>query len=287
MKTSEITIRDPFVLVHDNKYYLYGSGRRNGSNLCGFDVVTSTDLENWSEPKTIFEENGNFWSHADYWAPEVHEYKGKFYLFASFKSPERCRGTQIFVCDTPDGKFEPLTEYPVTPENRECLDGTLFIENGVPYIVFCHEWIQVKDGTICALQLTDDLKEAVGEPFELLKASELPDVKSLKDDSGNYITDGPFFYRCKNGKLVMLWSSFKPVHGYIQTAAISSDGTLHGTWSHTHPDIYVKDGGHGMIFTDLEGKLRLSLHSPNGGAPERVKFLYIKEEDGIISIIDK
>ena len=48
MKTSEIKIRDPFILVHDNKYYLYGSGRRNGSNLNGFDVVSSTDLENWS-----------------------------------------------------------------------------------------------------------------------------------------------------------------------------------------------------------------------------------------------
>jgi len=130
MKTSEIKIRDPFILVHDNKYFLYGSGRRNGSSLCGFDVVTSTDLENWSEPKTIFEENPDFWATKDYWAPEVHKYKGKFYLFASFKSDDRCRGTQILVCDTPDGKFEPLTQYPVTPENWECLDGTLFFENG-------------------------------------------------------------------------------------------------------------------------------------------------------------
>ena len=59
MKTSEIQIRDPFILVHNGKYYLYGSGRRNGSKKCGFDVVTSTDLENWSEPKTIFEQNDN------------------------------------------------------------------------------------------------------------------------------------------------------------------------------------------------------------------------------------
>ncbi len=286
MKTSEIQIRDPFILVHNGKYYLYGSGRRNGSEKCGFDVVTSTDLENWSEPKTIFEQNDNFWADKDYWAPEVHEYEGKFYLFASFKSEKRHRGTQIMVCDTPDGRFEPITEFPVTPENWECLDGTLFMEDGKPYIVFCHEWTQIGDGTICAMQLTDDLKEAVGEPFELIKASELPNVKSLGAENGNYITDGPFFYICTNGKLIMLWSSFKPVYGYIQTAAVSSDGTLKGKWTHTHPDIYTNDGGHGMIFTDLNGELRLSLHSPNGGF-EVAKFLHIKEEDGIISIIDK
>lgn len=284
MKTSEINIRDPFILVKDGKYYLYGSGRRNGSSKCGFDVVISTDLENWSEPKTIFEANPTFWATRDYWAPEVHEYKGKFYLFASFKSEDRCRGTQILVCDTPDGTFVPMTEYPVTPSEWECLDGTLYIENGVPYIVFCHEWLQIGDGTVCALQLTDDLKESVGEPFVLFKASDLEGVASLGKESGNYITDGPWFHRCENGTLVMLWSTFKPVYGYIQTAAISSDGTLKGKWNLTHPDIYTNDGGHGMIFTDLDGKLRLSLHSPNGGF-EYARFLHIKEDGDFIKSI--
>lgn len=286
MKTSELNIRDPFVLVENGKYYLVKSGNVNNNGKCGFMVFTSSDLENWSEPKQIFEQNDAFWSDKDYWAPEIHKYKGKYYLFATFYGEKRNRGTQILVCDTPDGKYEPLTEYPVTPEDWMSLDGTLFIEDGKPYIVFCHEWVQVKDGTICALQLTDDLKEAVGEPFELLKASELPGVKDLKEDRGNFVTDGPFFYRCKNGKLLMLWSSFKPEYGYIETAAVSSDGTLKGKWTHTHPDIYTNDGGHGMIFKDLNGDLRLSLHSPNSGF-EVAKFLYIKEEDGIISIIDK
>ena len=284
MKTSEIKIRDPFILVHDNKYYLYGSGRRNGSDLNGFDVVSSTDLENWSEPKTILEENDDFWATKDYWAPEVHEYKGKFYLFASFKSDDRRRGTQIFVCDTPDGKFEPLTKYPVTPENWECLDGTLFFEDGKPYMVFCHEWTQIEDGTICAIQLSDDLKEAIGEPVELLKASELPGVSPLGSET-NFITDGPFFHRFEDGKLIMIWSTFKKGPTYVQAAAVSSNGKLFGKWTHTHPDIYTNDGGHGMIFTDLNGQLKLVLHSPNGGF-ELAKFMNIKAEDGILSIID-
>jgi hypothetical protein len=26
------------------------------------------------------------------------------------------------------------------------LDGTLWVEDGVPYMIFCHEWIQITDG---------------------------------------------------------------------------------------------------------------------------------------------
>ena len=31
-------------------------------------------------------------------------------------------------------------------------------------MVFCHEWLQVFDGQIAAVPLSDDLGEAIGEP---------------------------------------------------------------------------------------------------------------------------
>ena len=101
IKLSEINIRDPFILPFDNKYYMYGS--RVGVQT-GFDVYESTDLEEWSKAKSVFEITDDFWATRDAWAPEVHFYKGKFYMFASFKSPNTCRGTQILVSNTPDGK---------------------------------------------------------------------------------------------------------------------------------------------------------------------------------------
>ena len=67
--------------------------------------------------------------------------------------------------------FVPLSDGPVTPADWECLDGTLYVAaNGTPYLVFCHEWLQVKDGEMCAMPLTPDLTAAAGEP---------PAVKSL------------------------------------------------------------------------------------------------------------
>lgn len=166
MKLSEIHMRDPFVLTEGDKYYLYGTRGKltwenDGITKNGFDVYTSDDLENWSEPKTVFEENENFWSDRNYWAPEVHKYEGRYYMFASFKSENRRRCVQILVSDTPDGRFVPHSDGPVTPEEWECLDGTLYIEEGEPYMIFCHEWVQVKDGEMCAVKLSRDLKRAV------------------------------------------------------------------------------------------------------------------------------
>ena len=53
MKTTEINIRDPYILVHEGKYYLYGTR----SATCwgpadGFDCYVSEDKENWDFPQT-------------------------------------------------------------------------------------------------------------------------------------------------------------------------------------------------------------------------------------------
>lgn len=88
MKLSDINLRDPFILPYEGVYYMYGSRCWHRPQL-GFDVYTSTDLENWSEPKSIFEVTSDFWGTRDGWAPEVHYYNGKFYLFASFTSEDR------------------------------------------------------------------------------------------------------------------------------------------------------------------------------------------------------
>ena len=56
MRTDEINIRDPFVLVHEGKYYLYGTrGATCWGPATGFDVYFGDDLENWSAPVPCFE----------------------------------------------------------------------------------------------------------------------------------------------------------------------------------------------------------------------------------------
>ena len=71
-------------------------------------------------------------------------------------------------------------------------DGTLYVEDGVPYMIFCHEWSQVTDGEICIVRLSDDLKRTVGEPKILFKASQ--PIWASSKINGGFITDGPFLY---------------------------------------------------------------------------------------------
>ena len=271
IKREDIRIRDPFILVdRENQcYYMYGTtalevGSLDAKNT--FSVYRSTDLENFEGPKVIFDGGKiGFWADRDFWAPEVHKYNGKYYLFGSCKSVDRCRATQIFVCDTPDGTFEPLTEDPITPKDWDCLDGTFWVENGTPYVVFSHEWTQIGDGEIWAMPLTADLKQPAGQPFLLFRASENPEVSHLKEDA--YVTDGPFLYT-EDGKLVMIWSSFYRGRYLVLQASSTS---IDGNWMHGGSR-FDFDGGHAMLFERFDGKRMISLHRPNTPNYERAFF---------------
>ena len=128
MKRTEINIRDPFVLVHEGVYYLYGTrGATCWGPADGFDVYISRDLENWEGPHVCFHNDGTFWADRNYWAPEVYCYGGAFYMFASFKHPDVKRGTAVLKADSPMGPFRPHSDGCVTPRNWECLDGTLYV----------------------------------------------------------------------------------------------------------------------------------------------------------------
>ena len=280
MKTNEIHVRDPFVLPWEGSYYLYGTRGPTCWGLAdGFDVYVGKDLENWEGPIEIFHNDGSFWADREYWAPEVHVIDGAFYMFASFHSPNRRRGTQILRAEKPTGPFVPISDGPVTPADWECLDGTFFqSKDGDPYLVFCHEWLQVHDGEVCAMKLTPDLKAAAGEPRVLFRASQAPWVVPSVDKDGNknYVTDGPWLHRCPDGRLMMLWSSHGK-DGYAQAAAYSDNGDITGNWTPAAEPIFGRDGGHGMIFRDFEGVQHLVLHAPNENPYERPVFLPFEE----------
>lgn len=279
MKSWEINIRDPFVLVHENQYYLYGTRSSTCWGLAdGFDVYVSKDMQNWSKPIEVFHNKGDFWADRNYWAPEVHYYRDAFYMFATFQSETSCRGTQVLKADNPLGPFKPHTKGPITPCDWECIDGTFYVnEAGDPFMIFCHEHRQIIDGTICVMQLSDDLLEIVGDIKTLFAASEASWTKALNEE-GHYVTDGPFIYTLSNKELLMLWSSFGK-YGYAQAVARNKSKDILGDWSLCEELLFEKDGGHGMIFTGLDQKLYLTLHSPNETLKEHPVFWELEEKN--------
>ncbi|MDP2791926.1 MAG: glycoside hydrolase family 43 protein [Rectinemataceae bacterium] len=292
----DIQMRDPFVLARPEtgKYYLFGTTDKDcwkGPGT-GFDVYSGDDLENWEGPFPAWRPEAGFRATHNFWAPEAHEYRGRYYLFASFKSDSVRRGTQILVADDPAGPYRPHSDGPVTPPEWECLDGTLHVdENGDPWIVFCHEWVQVTDGEICARRLSADLGEAVGEPVLLFCASEAAWTRPPRSvtriiSPDARVTDGPFLWRTGAGVLLMLWSSYSD-SGYAMGIARSETGTIAGPWIQETVPIANTDSGHGMLFRSFDGRLFMTVHSPNSTPDERPVFIEVGETGSGIRVRDR
>lgn len=289
--TASPRMRDPFVLARpdEGRYYLFGSTdpdiwRGPGT---GFDAYIGKDLETWEGPFPAFRPEADFWGKENFWAPEVHEHEGAFYMFASFKAAGRCRGTQILRAKAALGPYFPHSPGPVTPADWECLDGTFYRDDsGEAWIVFCHEWVQVVDGEIWAMRLSKDLRATEGEPVLLFRASEAawPRPPRRRDGSMNpfsRVTDGPFLHRLRSGSLLMLWSSVAE-KGYAMGYAWSEGGLL-GPWKQAKKPLIDADGGHGMVFRAFDGSLNITWHSPNDTPNERFHYRRVVETaDGLI-----
>ena len=113
----EIHIRDPYILPDQQSgyYYMYKSASVASADklLGGVEAYKSRDLINWEGPVQVFTVPEDNWITGAVWAPEVHAYNGKYYLFATLNSdiewkkeqkgwPEYLfRGTQGFVSEGP------------------------------------------------------------------------------------------------------------------------------------------------------------------------------------------
>ena len=298
LSLSDIHIRDPFIVADKSSgtYYMYASISNRLHTIDstqGVEVYTSTDLIHWNEPSPVYIIPDNFWAHHFVWAPEVHAFNGKYYLFVTFTSVDSLpsipgrphqqkRGTQVLVADKLTGPFRPFQNRSHTPTGWMALDGTLWVEDGIPYMVFCHEWIQLANGTIELARLKNDLSDLAEEPKTLFRAGDAPWVTDLKmkDEKGNVcltlVTDGPFLYRTSKGKLLMIWSSFG-VNDYSVGIAESESGKIAGPWKQQERPLFTGDGGHGMIFRTFDGRLMLSLHKPNNDPDERAGFYELKD----------
>ncbi len=301
---ANINIRDPFILADakTKTYYMYRSSSvkgKNGETIGGVEVFKSKDLKNWESSSRVFTVPENNWITGAVWAPEVHVYKGKYYLFATLNSTIQWkkrqdgwpsytfRGTQIFHADSPEGPFLPFALTPHTPMDRMALDGTLWVEDDVPYMIYCHEWVQIIDGTMELVRLASDLSAPVGNSLTLFNASVADWSTGSKHENNqlvSYVTDGCFLYRTKTGKLLMIWSSFGQ-KGYAIGIAESVTGKVAGPWKQQTNPLFTENGGHGMIFQSFEGRLYIVFHAPNSpGGSERARFYELKDTGDTLTL---
>jgi GH43 family beta-xylosidase len=300
LKTRDIRIRDPYIYADPKSkmYYMYAqAANRQNSGFTGVEVYTSKDLCHWHPPRTVLTLPDDAGIRA-VWAPEMHTWNGRYYLFVTLtydrtltgKKPVELenwpamhvRGTHIFQADSPLGPFIPIKSSSHTPKDWMALDGTLFVEKDTPYMIFCHEWVQLVDGTMDYVQLKADFSDTVGTPRLMFKASAAPGAEKSPDQGK--VTDGCFLYRSpKSKRLFMIWSTFIPGNGYCVVLTHSKSGTIAGPWTEQKL-IYTKNGGHGMIFESLDKRLMMALHQPNSGSREQLHLFEVTDDGETLKI---
>jgi hypothetical protein len=317
LRLADIALRDPFVVadVKSDHYYLYVANVPAVSGVLGVGtmVYRSRNLRTWSNPDVVFTATPDLWATKGAWAPEVHRWNGKWYLFTTMYDtakpiaqpratrdgipvgiPQHARGTVIAESSSLLGPFTVLDPTgPVAPADFMTLDGTLFEDDkGKPWMVYAHEWVQKIDGTVEAVPLKKDLSGASGKPIHLFKGSDATWIsQEMPAPSANqilpYVTDGPQLQRLPGGALAMLWSTYEKninnanglVTGhYVVTSAVSPSGRLKGPWVQQRP--LLRGGtGHGMIFKTLArngGKRRSLLIAHRGSKPAHAKIYEIE-----------
>ncbi len=264
-----IRLSDPFILADKNTamYYMTGTGGM---------LWKSNDLRKWTGPFVVARTDPESWMGKNpmIWAAELHRYHDKYYYFATFTNREvkidtvgeniiERRASHVLVSDKPDGPYVPMKDPVYLPANKPTLDGTLWVDkDGKPYMVYCYEWLQNLNGTIEKIELKPDLSGSIGEGKVLFRASESPWSRDkLTSDSGpNKVTDGPFLFQTGTGRLGMIWTSWIG-NIYTQGVVYSKSGTLDGPWLQEKDPITPPNYGHGMLFSTLNGRWLMSVHS--------------------------
>ncbi|MFL5740397.1 MAG: glycoside hydrolase family 43 protein [Flavisolibacter sp.] len=194
-----VQIGDPYVLFTHGTYYMYGTG---GAANKGFAAYSSTDLVNWkSEGQVYHYDNPNGWSDPKaswdgaYWAPEVYEVKGKYYMFYSAQwkvnpthEMENFR-IGVAVADKPTGPFIDRNNKPVFDPGYPIIDADVFFDsNGKAYLYYsraCYKhpvqseiadlarkkgWFkEIEESWVYGIELKPDFSGVIGQPVLLLR----------------------------------------------------------------------------------------------------------------------
>lgn len=293
-----IVLSDPFILAdrQTNRYYMTGTGGM---------LWKSNDLKLWDGPYPVTQTDPTSWMGPNpmIWAAEIHPYRNRYYYFATFTNravridtvqgrPIERRACHVLVSDKPDGPYVPMQDATYLPASMPTLDGTLWVDkNGKPYLVYCYEWLQNLNGTIEKIELKPDLSGTIGKGEVLFRASDSPwsrEKDAQGNDRPNKVTDGPYLFRTKTGRLGMIWTSWI-YDVYTQGVAYSASGTLDGPWVQEKAPITPLNYGHGMLFRTLDGRLLMAIHSHKSvnGRYVRVPHLFEADLSGDTLVVGK
>ena len=299
---NDLSMSDPFIIPdpETQTYYLTSTGGR---------LYKSKDLIWWEGAYNIINVE-NSWLKGMPAAAEIHKIGDWYYYAGTWNDhsdliqqvPRRYNvphnQTIVLRSKNIEGPYEIFTEdrnYDYQPHEWDCIDGTLYEENGKIYMIFVHEWTQIIDGTMDYIELSSDLSKTISDwPVTMFRASENPSVKEMNGlgeatfgrKMPGWVTDGPQMFRTQTGKLGMLWSGWGDER-YLQLVCYSESGTIAGPWIQEPKPFLGNNSGHGMLFRTFEGKLIYLVHHVEGNGPRKPQYWNVDDSGDKLVLLDQ
>lgn len=230
---------DPYVLLaSDGKYYMYGTG---AGAVDGFCAYSSDDMVDWKAEGQVYQGNiSGSWAVANFWAPEVYERNGKYYMF--FSADWNVNPTNelenfrigVAVSDKATGPFKEMSDRPLFDPGYPAIDGNIFEdEDGRTYLYYsrcCYKhavesevatWAkekgmfdEIEESWIYGVEIKPDFSEIIGEPVLILRPPVTNDDKQAEWESRSVTsgevnrrwTEGSYTFK-HNGIYYMMYSA--------------------------------------------------------------------------------
>ncbi|BES62600.1 glycoside hydrolase family 43 protein [Dysgonomonas capnocytophagoides] len=232
-----ISFGDPFILYNtsDTTFYMYGTSGK----LKGFKTYASKDLLHWVDKGIIYDNTQAIsWGTDCFWAPEVYERNGKFYLWYSANWKHNPNNEDenfrigVAVSDSPTGPFRDLYDHPVFDPGYPVIDANLYFddESGKVYLYYsrcCYKhpveseisiwakekgWFDnIEESWIYGVEVKPDFSAIMGEPQLLLQPpSKMNDLQAewesrsvTSREVNRRWTEGSFLFKDKDTYYMM------------------------------------------------------------------------------------
>jgi beta-xylosidase len=220
----DVAFGDPYILhASDGMYYMVGTGGVRD----GFKMYSSSDLMEWKDEGRIFQGNTDTsWCVANFWAPELYEHNGKFYLFYSAdwrENPDNALENFLIgyaVSDNPTGPYIDVLNRPIFNPGYPIIDVNLLFEDDKVYLYYsrvCYkhpveseiaQWAreqgmfdEIEESWIYGIEMKPDFSGVIGEPVLLLRPPLTMDDKQAEWESRS-VTSGEVNRRWTEGSFI-------------------------------------------------------------------------------------
>jgi beta-xylosidase len=249
-------VPDPSVIRAGDGYWATGTSSEWAPH---FPLFHSKDLVSWKQAGAVFQ-SPPAWSEANYWAPELMEDKGQFFIFYTARKKGGPLCAAVATAAQPQG---PYTDHgPLVCDPDGSIDGVLIRdERDVPYFVWKQDGNSRGHPTpIWAQQLAEDrIRFAQGSARQQLIVNDAPWEGA--------VVEGPYLLK-RGGWFYMFYAGGACCgrectygEGVARSRTLLSGWEKHPANPIIRPDAQWKCPGHGSVVTDASGQSYLMYHA--------------------------